>query len=136
MKKYQEIKVGDVASFAKTITEYDVYGFAGITGDFNPVHINKQKAEESIFGERIAHGMLSASLISTVLGTQLPGEGTVYLGQDLKFKLPVKFGDTLTAKVEVLEKNDDRHIIKLLTQVHNQDGKIVVDGAATVLKKD
>ena len=133
---YKNIKVGDTASFSKTITEYDVYGFAGITGDFNPVHINNEKAKESMFGERIAHGMLSASLISTVLGTQLPGEGTVYLGQDIKFKLPVKFGDTLTAKVEVLEKNDDKQIIKLLTQVHNQHGKIVVDGVATVLKKD
>ena len=133
---YENIKVGDTASFSKTITEYDVYGFAGITGDFNPVHINNEKAKESIFGERIAHGMLSASLISTVLGTHLPGEGTVYLGQDIKFKLPVKFGDTLTAKVEVLEKNDDKRIIKLLTQVHNQDGKIVVDGVATVLKKN
>lgn len=134
--RYQDIKIGDTAYFSKTITEHDVYTFAEITGDFNPVHVNEQKAKESIFGERIAHGMLSASLISTVLGTKLPAEGTVYLGQDLNFVLPVKFGDTLTARVEVLEKKDGKNIIKLLTQVFNQYGNTVVTGTATVMKKD
>jgi 3-hydroxybutyryl-CoA dehydratase len=133
--KYEDIKVGDVAEFSKTITEYDVYTFAGVSGDFNPVHINKEVATASMFGERIAHGMLTASLISTVLGTKLPAENTIYLSQNLKFLYPVKFNDTITARVEVVEKRDDKHIIKLRTTVHNQHGTLVVDGEAVTIKK-
>jgi 3-hydroxybutyryl-CoA dehydratase len=133
--KYEDIKVGDIAEFSKTITEYDVYAFAGISGDFNPVHINKEVATASMFGERIAHGMLTASLISTVLGTKLPAENTIYLSQNLKFLYPVKFNDTITARVEVVEKRDDKHIIKLRTTVHNQHGTLVVDGEAVTIKK-
>jgi 3-hydroxybutyryl-CoA dehydratase len=135
MLTYEDIKVGDTAEFSKTITQFDVYQFAGITGDFNPVHINKEFAEQSMFKEQIAHGMLTGSLISTVLGTKLPAENTIYLGQNLKFVAPVKFGDTVTARVEVTEKRDDKHIIKLKTQVHNQRGELVVDGEAVTLKK-
>jgi 3-hydroxybutyryl-CoA dehydratase len=135
MLTYEDIKVGDTAEFAKTITEHDVYTFAGITGDFNPVHINKEFAKNSMFKEQIAHGMLTGSLISTVLGTKLPGENTIYLGQNLKFLAPVKFGDTVTAKVEVIEKRDDKHIIKLKTQVHNQCGELVIDGDCVTMKK-
>lgn len=133
--KYEDIKVGDVAEFSKTITEYDVYTFAGVSGDFNPVHINKEVATASMFGERIAHGMLTASLISTVLGTKLPAENTIYLSQNLKFLYPVKFNDTITARVEVIEKNDAKRIIKLKTSVFNQRGTIVVDGEAVTMKK-
>jgi 3-hydroxybutyryl-CoA dehydratase len=135
MLTYAEINVGDAAKFSKTISEFDVYQFAGITGDYNPVHVNKEFAKDSLFKERIAHGMLVGSFISTILGTKLPGENTIYLSQSLKFVAPVKIGDTVTAKVEVIEKIDDRKIIKLKTLVLNQHGKIVVDGEATVMKR-
>jgi acyl dehydratase len=133
--RYEEIKVGDIAEYSKIITEKEVLGFAEISGDCNPVHIDKEFAEKSMFKRQIAHGILSGSLISTVLGTKLPGINTIYMGQNFKFMAPVYFGDTLTARVEVAEKKDDKHIIKLRTYVVNQDGKIVVDGEATVMKK-
>lgn len=130
------ITVGQSASFTKTISEYDVYGFAGIVGDYNSVHINKVEAQKSIFGERIAHGMLGASLISTVLGMKLPGPGTVYLEQNLKFKRPVYFGDTITAVVVVSEiMNPQKGIYKLETIVKNQKEEIVTDGYAVVMYK-
>lgn len=132
---YEEIKVGDKAGISKTISEGDVYAFAGITGDFNPMHVDAVFAGKSNFKSRIAHGMLSASLISTVLGTRLPGANTIYLSQEVKFTAPVFFGDTLTAEVEVLEKRDDKSIITFKTTVVNQDGKSVVDGQAKVMKK-
>jgi 3-hydroxybutyryl-CoA dehydratase len=135
MLKYEDIQIGDTAEFSKTITEYDVYAYAGITGDFNPVHINEEFAKESMFKGRIVHGMLTASFISTVLGTKLPAENTIYLSQNVKFLATVKFGDTITAKVEVIEKRDDKHIIKLRTTVVNQRGEMVVDGEAVTLKK-
>lgn len=127
--KYQ---VGQSASFRKTITEYDVYGFAGITGDFNPVHIDKVAAEQSMFKQRIAHGILGVGLISAVLGNQLPGNGTIYLGQNVMFKKPVLIGDTITATVEVKEITEKGKMI-LRTYCTNQDGDVVIDGEATVL---
>jgi 3-hydroxybutyryl-CoA dehydratase len=133
--RYEDIKIGDVAEYSKTITEKEVLGFAEISGDCNPVHIDKEFAEKSMFKKQIAHGILSGSLISTVLGTKLPGVNTIYMGQNFKFMAPVYFGDTLTARVEVADKKDEKHIIKLRTYVLNQDGKIVVDGEATVMKK-
>ncbi len=131
---YSEIKVGDEASFAKTITEADVLLYAGLSGDFNPIHIDAEYAKRSLFKERIAHGMLVSSLISAVLGTQLPGPNSIYLGQDLKFTAPVKIGDTVTAVATVTEKRDDKRIIKLRTTVSNQRGEMVVDGSAVVKK--
>lgn len=131
---YADIKIGDRASFSKTISEADIYTFAGVSGDFNPVHINEEFARTSLFKTRIAHGFLAASLISTVLGTQLPGPNTIYLSQELKFKAPVKIGDTITAEVEVIEKGADKKILKLKTTVKNQTGTTVIEGAATVLK--
>ncbi|MBM7700981.1 MaoC family dehydratase [Kurthia huakuii] len=123
--------IGSTAKFSKTISEFDVYQFAGISGDLNPIHINKIAGEASIFKDRVAHGMLVSSLISTTIGMKLPGEGTIYLGQNLKFTRPVYIGDTVTAKVEVAEfiKKD---IVKLLTTVTNQHGKTVVEGDAVV----
>jgi 3-hydroxybutyryl-CoA dehydratase len=131
---YDDIKVGDSASFSKTITESDIVSYAGITGDFNPLHVNAEFARESLFKERIAHGMLVGGFISAVLGTQLPGINTIYLGQELSFKLPVKIGDTVTAEATVTEKRDEKRIIKLKTTVTNQRGELVVDGNA-VMKK-
>ncbi|EAX47961.1 MaoC domain protein dehydratase [Thermosinus carboxydivorans Nor1] len=133
--KFEDIKIGDKASMSKTVTEYDVYTFAGLTGDFNPVHVNTEFAKTTMFKERIAHGMLSAGFISAVLGTALPGMNTIYLAQELVFKAPVKIGDTVTATVEVLEKIEGKNRVILKTTVTNQDGVVVVDGKATVMKK-
>ena len=131
---YADINVGDEASLSRTITEAHIVSFAGITGDFNPVHVDAEYAQQSMFGERIAHGMLMAGLISTVLGMQLPGSNAIYLGQDLKFTAPVKIGDTVTVTATVTEKRDDKRIIKLRTAVSNQKGELVVDGNAVVKK--
>ena len=131
-KTVQEIKVGDRAQFAKTISESDVYLYAGITGDFNPAHINAEYAKETFFKTRIAHGMLTAGFISTVLGNYLPGPGTIYLHQDLRFKAPVHMGDTIQALVEVIDVNEDKNRVRLKTTCTNQDGTIVLSGEAAV----
>jgi 3-hydroxybutyryl-CoA dehydratase len=133
--QFADIQIGDKASMSKTVSEYDIYTFAGLTGDFNPVHVNAEFAKTSMFKERIAHGMLSAGFISAVLGTTLPGANTIYLGQELAFKAAVKIGDTVTATVEVIEKIKAKKRLILKTVVTNQDGKIVIDGKATVMKK-
>ena len=133
MPTYDELQIGDSASFTKTLSETDIYLFAGITGDMNPAHVDAVSASAGMFKQRIAHGMLSASFISTVLAMKMPGPGTIYLGQDLQFRAPVFIGDTVTARVEVTEKIDARKWAKLKTTVTNQDGKLVVDGVATVL---
>ena len=131
---YDEIKIGDDASLSRTITEAHIVIYAGVTGDVNPVHVDAEYAAKSMFGERIAHGMLVAGLISAVLGTQLPGPNSIYLGQDLKFKAPVKIGDTVTVVVTVTEKREDKPIMKLQTTVTNQRGEVVVDGTAVMMK--
>lgn len=132
---YEDIQIGDTATFSKTISEFDIYQFAGITGDFNPMHINEEFADTTIFEDRIAHGLLTGSFISTVLGMKLPGPNSIYLSQSFSFTAPVKIGDTITAKVEVIEKQDEKKFIKLKTQVWNQHKKMVVDGEALVMKK-
>ena len=129
---YNELSIGDSAYFEKTISENDVYLFAGIIGDFNPAHINKTYAEGTRFGKRIAHGMLSGSLFSTVIGMKLPGEGSIYLGQSLDFKAPVYFGDTVKATVTVSEKMEKGRV-KLECVATNQDGIVVIEGEALVL---
>ncbi|CUU49153.1 MaoC family dehydratase [Clostridium beijerinckii] len=129
----KEIKIGDKASFQKTITETDVYLYAGITGDLNPAHINQVESEKTMFQGRIAHGMLTAGLVSAVLGMQLPGPGSIYLGQELKFTAPVKIGDTIKAEVEVIERIEDKNRIKLSTTCTNQDGVEVLKGIATIM---
>ncbi len=131
-KMIKEIKIGDKASMSKTITETDVYLYAGITGDLNPLHINEEAAKNFMFKGRIAHGMLTAGLISTVLAMYLPGPGTIYMGQELKFVAPVRFGDTITAKVEVVEIIKEK-IVKLKTDCINQEGTLVLEGYATVM---
>jgi 3-hydroxybutyryl-CoA dehydratase len=131
---YEYIKIGDEASLARTITEAHIVNYAGITGDMNPLHVDAEYAAHSMFKERIAHGMLVAGLISAVLGTQLPGPNSIYLGQDLKFVAPVMIGDTIKVVVTVTDKRDEKRIIKLRTVACNQRGEMVVDGNA-VLKK-
>lgn len=127
-----ELTVGDTAEFTKTITEADTYLYAGVTGDLNPAHINEVYAQKTFFKTRIVHGMLVAGLISTVLGTRLPGPGTIYLKQDLSFLAPVRMGDTITARVEVLEVITDKKQARLKTTCTNQEGKQVLDGEAVV----
>ncbi|AWK52814.1 enoyl-CoA hydratase [Clostridium beijerinckii] len=129
----KEINIGDKASFQKTITETDVYLYAGITGDLNPAHINQVEAEKTMFQGRIAHGMLTAGLVSAVIGMQLPGADSIYLGQELKFMAPVRIGDTIKAEVEVIEKFDEKNRIKLNTICKNQNGIEVLKGVATIM---
>jgi len=135
MSRYEAIQVGDTAEFGKTITEADICAFVAVSGDTNPVHLNEVMASGTMFKRRIAHGMLSAGLISAVLGTKLPGVGTIYLSQTLNFKLPVYIGDTITAKVTVVEKKE-KFRLRLLTECFNQDGKVVITGEAEAMLRD
>ncbi|MGM0417881.1 MAG: MaoC family dehydratase [Thermodesulfobacteriota bacterium] len=132
-KSVSEMSVGDYAEFTKTVSESDVYQFAGVTGDFNPAHVNEEFAKETMFKGRIAHGMLSAGFISAVLGTKLPGPGCIYLKQELSFLAPVKIGDTVTATVEVKELIADKNRVILRTYCKNQDGREVLDGEAVMM---
>lgn len=132
-KTIDQLNIGDRASISKQITELDVIRFAELTGDKNPIHLDKFFAEHTIFGERIAHGMLTASLISAVLGLKLPGPGNIYVSQALKFKAPVKFGDVIEAEVEVVEKIPERNRVHLKTTCRNQDGTVVLEGEAVVM---
>jgi acyl dehydratase len=129
-------KVGDSAEITKRIEQADVDAFAAVTGDHNPVHVDEEFAKSTRFGRRIAHGMLTASLISSVLANKLPGEGSVYLGQSLKFIAPVFPGDEITARVTVKEIREDKPILRLETICMNQRDEIVIRGEATVLAAD
>ncbi|MBC7075093.1 MAG: MaoC family dehydratase [Syntrophomonadaceae bacterium] len=134
-KVIEEINIGDKAEFSKTITEADIYMFAGVTGDMNPVHINREFAKGTIFSQRIAHGILSVGLISNVLGTQLPGPGAVYVRQECNFLKPVYIGDTITAVVEVIRKEEQKNRVWLRTYCTNQKGQIVVEGEALMMPR-
>ncbi len=129
---FEDLREGQSASLAKTITEADILLFAAVSTDTNPVHIDADAAAQSQFGERIAHGMLSAGLISAVLGTRLPGPGTIYLGQTLRFRAPVRIGATVTATVEITALDPERKRATLKT-VCTVAGKTVIDGEATVM---
>lgn len=127
------LKVGDAAEMTKTVTDADVRAFAEVTGDRNPVHLDEEYAAATRFGRRIAHGMLGASLISAVLAGKLPGRGTVYLSQTLRFTAPVFLGDALTARVVVKALREDKPVVTLETFCTNQRGERVVEGEAVVL---
>jgi len=129
---FEELSEGMSDVYAKTITDADVITFAGISGDTNPVHLNHEFASETMFEGQVAHGMLTASFISTVIGTKLPGPGCVYLGQDLRFKVPVKVGDTVMAGCTVTKLVPSKNIIEMET-ICTVDGKVVLEGRATVL---
>ena len=126
-------QVGETASLSKEITLRDIETFASISGDNNPIHLDKVFAEQSIFKGQIAHGMLVAGLISAVLGTKLPGIGTIYRSQSLRFKAPVYPGDTITVTVKITEWNDTNGKAILETKVVNQRGELVVDGEANIV---
>lgn len=127
------LKIGDKASRTKTVTEADILAFAQASGDTNPVHLDDDYAATTRFGRRIAHGMLTASVISAILGNDLPGPGTVYMSQTLAFKAPVFIGDVVTATVEVIAYREERRIATFHTTCANQDGTLVLDGEAIVL---
>jgi 3-hydroxybutyryl-CoA dehydratase len=132
----RSVSIGETASLTKTITEADISLFAGVTGDFNPLHVDGEFAKRTRFGERIAHGLLTAGLISAVLGTRLPGPGSIYLSQSLNFRRPVKIGDTVTATVKVSDYDVEKRIITLETSCYNQDGDVVLSGEAVLLLED
>jgi acyl dehydratase len=125
-------KVGDTASIEKTFTEEDVQKFSELSLDKNPVHLDPDFATQSIFGERVVHGMLVASLFSAILGTTLPGEGTIYLRQTLNFLAPLYLGDKITASVEIVTIRPDKPIITLRTTAVKDDGTTVIEGEAVV----
>lgn len=129
-----EIKIGDSATFTKTVSEVDVYGYAGITGDFNPAHINETYASGTMFKKRIAHGMLTAGFISTVFGTIFPGPGAIYVSQSLNFTAPVRIGDTITATCTAIEKVNEK-MMKFETVCTNQEGTIVIKGDAIIMPR-
>jgi len=136
-KSFDEFSVGDSESVTKTITNEDVMTFAELTTDFNPLHVNEEYAKQSMFKNRIAHGMLSGGLISAVIGMKMPGPGALYLDQYVKFKKPVFIGETLTAtaivKEKLVKKDGKMKLLILTTNVTNQDGTIVTEGQATVM---
>lgn len=133
MNTITKFEVGQNASLSKSIMETDVYMIAEITGDYNPLHLDSEYAKKTLFKERIAHGVLSFGLISAVIGTKLPGKGTIYLNQNIKFIAPVYIGETITATVIISEIIPEKNKIILHTYCTNQDGKIVLDGEAMVM---
>jgi len=129
----EQMEIGQSASHSKTISEFDVYQFAGITGDLNPAHINEEYGKSTVFKGRIAHGMLSAGMISAVLGMQLPGPGSVYLSQSIKFIAPVHIGDTITATATIVELLPEKNRVRLETVCTDQNGKVVTTGEAVLM---
>ena len=131
-KTIAEIQVGDRAEYWNTIFERSIHLYAGLTGDFNPAHLDEGFARQTVFGSRIAHGLLSAGYISTVIGTRLPGPGTIYISQELSFTAPVYIGDTVRACVEVIEVHKPKNRVVLETLCVNQNGETVIKGEAVV----
>ncbi|NLZ79496.1 MAG: MaoC family dehydratase [Gammaproteobacteria bacterium] len=129
---YDELQEGQTATFSKLVTENDIMMFASMSGDRNPVHLDAEYAAGTMFKERIAHGMFSGALISAAVACELPGPGTIYLGQQMEFKLPVKLGDELTVQLEILEKLP-KFRVRIMTRVVNQRDEIVVDGEALII---
>lgn len=129
---FEDLEVGMSDIFAKTVTEADIILYSGVSGDTNPVHLSHEFARQTMFKERIAHGMLSAGFISAAIGTKLPGPGCIYVAQSLRFKAPVKAGDTVTARVTVEALDAKKHFAELKT-VCTVAGKVVIDGNATIM---
>ncbi len=129
---FEDLKPGMTASYGRTVTEADIAAFAGVSGDFNPVHVNEEFAANTMFEGRIAHGMLTGAFISTVVGTKLPGEGCIYVSQNLRFRAPVRIGDTVTVNVEVTALDPKRRFVTLATTA-SVDGKPVVTGEAVMM---
>jgi len=130
---YDEIYIGQTAHYTKQVESRDILLFAAASGDVNPVHLDEAYAATTAFKGRIAHGMLTGAIISAALAMELPGPGTIYLGQSLKFRLPVKIGDTITINLEVTEKRDKRKYVTLDCKAYNQNDKLVASGTAEVM---
>lgn len=130
-----KIKVGDTCTFSKKVSNENVLAFADVSGDKNPLHLDDEYAKKTMFKERIAHGMIGAGIISAAIGMKMPGVGTTYLAQDLKFKKPVKIGDVLTAELEItdLVEKEKFDIATIKTTCFNQNGEVVIAGEATVI---
>ncbi|WP_437884195.1 MaoC family dehydratase [Pseudomonas sp. LRF_L74] len=129
---HEALEVGQTASYVKHVEERDILLFAAISGDCNPLHLDAEFAAQTMFKERIAHGMFSGALISAAVACELPGPGTIYLGQTIRFALPVKLGDTLTVRLEILEKLP-KFRVRIATRVFNQRDELVVDGEAEII---
>lgn len=132
-RTYDEINIGDSASLTRTLTEKDIQLFAIMSGDINPAHVDVEYAHSDLFHKIIGHGMWSGALISTILGTQLPGPGTIYLGQTIRFKRPVGIGDTLTVTVIAKEKIPEKNRVIFACECHNQMNEMVIEGQAEVI---
>ena len=132
LAKYKDIRIGQHAEYVRKVTSEDIEMFGQVSGDYNPLHFNEDWAKTTMFKGRIAHGILAATYVSTVIGMKLPGPGTIYMSQSMKFRRPVRIGDTITARVEVIGKNDEKELLTLKTVCINQEDKVVLDGDAVV----
>lgn len=132
MTKYEDLKMGQSAEMKHTVTEEDIKTFGDLSGDYNPLHFDEDWAKKTMFEGRIAHGILTAAYVSAAIGMHLPGPGTIYMSQSMKFLGPVRIGDTITARVEIVKLNDEKQRVTLRTLCTNQDGKTVLDGEALV----
>ena len=130
---FDEITIGQTATYSKIVSEQDIQLFAVVSGDANPVHLDEAYAAGTQFQGRIAHGMLTGALVSAAIATTLPGPGSIYLGQSLRFRAPVRIDDTITVSLEVTEKNDRRQFVTLQCRIYNQDEKLVASGTADVM---
>ena len=132
LAKYEDIRIGQHAEYVRKVTSEDIEMFGQVSGDYNPLHFNEDWAKTTMFKGRIAHGILTATYVSTVIGMKLPGPGAIYMSQSMKFRRPVRIGDTITARVEVIGKNDEKELLMLKTVCINQEDKVVLDGDAVV----
>jgi 3-hydroxybutyryl-CoA dehydratase len=133
VRDFEELQIGQTAQKTTAITSDLIAKFAVLTGDVNQVHLDDEYARDTFFGRRVAHGMISASLVAALIGSELPGAGSIYLSQNLEFKAPVFPGDEVTVTLEILEKDQASKKVRLRTLVRNQDDKVVIDGMAWVL---
>ncbi len=131
--EFESLAVGNVSEWSKAVSDADVMQYAQITGDFNPVHVDAEAAAASSFGGRIAHGMLTAGYISAAISNGVPGPGVIYMSQTLSFRRPVRIGDTVTVRIEIIELKPRTRRVRLSTVCRNQDGAVVLDGEAVVL---
>jgi len=132
ISKYEDIRIGQHAEYIRTVTSEDIEMFGQVSGDYNPLHFDEDWAKTTMFKGRIAHGILTATYVSTVIGMKLPGPGAIYVSQSMKFRRPVRIGDEITARVEVTDKNDEKGFLTLKTVCINQEDKVVLDGEAVV----
>lgn len=134
-RPFAEVEIGEMATYTRRVTNQDILDFATLTDDVNPIHIDREFAAQTMFKERIAHGILTAGFISTLIGTILPGKNVIYLSQNCKFVAPVRINDTIKVVGEVIDKRSDKNILTLQTNIYNQNDQLVLEGNAVVMKK-